>query len=287
MHKGNTIKTSGMSDSDFKKPHRAWSFTLNNYTEEDCKQMCVLAKLTNLMVVSEEIGGSGNPHLQGSVIWKSAMRFDAVRERFDNRAHVEPTSAEDASATYCAKLGGRNVVCVDNRSPGKRKDLEDIKEAVEEGMRASEFARKKARGLQAALAYERMYAMMKLDICSREANRVTWIWGLSGLGKTRWVEDQFPMQDIYRKPPGKWWDNYRGEPVILMDDFRPTWFSFDELLRILDRYPLQVQYKGGSCYLQPAQIFITHTLSPEDAYSGLGEDLRQLTRRIHEVRHVE
>jgi hypothetical protein len=266
---------------------QAWSFTINNHTDADKEQLREMAKTVKLMVVNEEVGASGTPHLQGCVIFKTQMRLAAVKTALSDRAHVEPTKAEAASAVYCTKLGGTSVVCVDNRTQGKRSDLEDIREAAAARMPAGEFARKKARGLQAVLAYPKVYAMIHLPKARRDTNKVTWLWGATGSGKTYRVHNAHKAEDIYVKPPGKWWDGYRGEPVILMDAFCPTWFEFDQLLRILDKYPMQVEFKGGSCYLQPATYYITALCKPEDLFKGKSdEDIRRLTLRIHEVVEV-
>jgi len=49
----------------------------------------------------------------------------------------------------------------------------------------------------------------------------------------------------------------------------------------LDRYPFQVECKGGSRQFLAKNIYITSCYSPEQMFEGrVDEDLRQLTRRI-------
>ena len=64
--------------------------------------------------------------------------------------------------------------------------------------------------------------------------------------------------------------------------------TFSELLRLLDRYPMQVETKGGSVAFNSPLIIITAPQSPMDMWSGrTQEDLQQLLRRITEVRFFE
>jgi hypothetical protein len=96
------------------------------------------------------------------------------------------------------------------------------------------------------------------------------------LGATDW--------DIYVKPPGKWWPDYKGQKYIIMDDFRPTKsFTFAMLLRTLDSYPQQVETKGGYVHQNGRFFFITSIMRWDDermvAY-GNQENIHQLGRRI-------
>ena len=83
--------------------------------------------------------------------------------------------------------------------------------------------------------------------------------GKTGTGKTR--KALWKMPDAYIKPNGKWWPLYTGQQNVIMDDFRahPD-FTFDELLRVLDRYPHIVETKGGHRAAASQEIY--HHLKP-------------------------
>ena len=49
------------------------------------------------------------------------------------------------------------------------------------------------------------------------------------------------------KNKSKWWDGYCQEEHVVLDDFY-GWIKFDEMLRLLDRYPLLVETKGGTTH---------------------------------------
>uniref|UniRef100_UPI004048ADC4 RNA helicase domain-containing protein n=1 Tax=Polynucleobacter sp. TaxID=2029855 RepID=UPI004048ADC4 len=88
----------------------------------------------------------------------------------------------------------------------------------------------------------------------------------------------------YWKPPTtKWWDGYDGESDIIIDDYRRDFCTFADLLRLLDRYPLQVEVKGGTINFNAKRIFITTPKSIENTWEGrTAEDIDQLKRRVTE-----
>ena len=58
------------------------------------------------------------------------------------------------------------------------------------------------------------------------------------------------------KPPNsKWWDNYAQEDVVIIDESY-GWLPYCEMLRLLDRYPCQVETKGGSVNFAPTEKII-------------------------------
>lgn len=76
---------------------------------------------------------------------------------------------------------------------------------------------------------------------------------------------------------------------MLLDDYRSDWFTFGYLLRLLDIYPMPLEYKGGMTNLCSQTIYITCPVHPEVLYEDLmtrKEGAKaQLMRRITEVRH--
>ena len=81
-------------------------------------------------------------------------------------------------------------------------------------------------------------------------------WGATGTGKSKraWEEATF---DAYPKDPNsKFWDGYRGQESVVIDEFRGA-ISISHMLRWLDRYPTIVEIKGSSCVLNAKRIWIT------------------------------
>lgn len=110
-------------------------------------------------------------------------------------------------------------------------------------------------------------------------------WGTTGTGKSRraWEEATF---DAYPKDPNsKFWDGYRGQENVVIDEFRGA-ISISHMLRWLDRYPAIVEIKGSSCVLNAKRVWITSNLSPEMWYPDLDDETKQaLRRRFSQVIH--
>lgn len=93
---GNTKHLSRVAASSY------WTFTLNNFTDEEFKILEIEIKNNCLDYrVQEEIGESGTPHLQGFIHSKKRIR---PMETFSNkRIHWEKCRNPSASRSYCAK----------------------------------------------------------------------------------------------------------------------------------------------------------------------------------------
>jgi hypothetical protein len=118
--------------------------------------------------------------------------------------------------------------------------------------------------------------------------RVFWFHGPTGSGKTRAATQESTGEIYWKMPDNKWWDGYTQQPVVILDDFRGSWFSVCYLLRLLDGYDFTVEAKGTSLPFNSKTIFITCPHPPEIVFANLKESdegkFQQITRRLTEVR---
>nr|WMC00985.1 replication associated protein [Redondovirus D_HF5_2R] len=106
---------------------------------------------------------------------------------------------------------------------------------------------------------------------------VMWFKGPTGEGKTRTAvkiaEEYFKNDYWISNETLKWFDNYNGQEIAIIDDFRKSMITdWSFLLRILDGYSLIVQIKGGFVRWCPKVIIITSPASPEEAFSWINKE---------------
>lgn len=256
---------------------RSWCFTINNHLEKD---KTLLEKLEcRFIVVGEEVGESGTPHLQGFVTFNKPCRLAALKKIHD-RAHWEPAKSLEGGANYCMKE--KIIIHRDNRRQGARTDLKSACETLLQGgiekvaKEHPEVYVKYSNGLEKLAVIGQPKRNFKPE--------VTWIWGPPDAGKTRYVSEREP--DLwYSGRTLRWWEGYNNQEATLFDDFRSSFCSYEWLLRLLDRYPCTVEVKGGRRELNSKRMYITSCYPPELVYNTT-EDKRQLLRRIDKIIHL-
>lgn len=109
-------------------------------------------------------------------------------------------------------------------------------------------------------------------------------WGDSGTGKTRKATEEYPDAYIISKPNSDrmvWWDGYQGEETVIIDEFY-GWIPYNDLLRMCDRYPLRVPFKGGFHKLKATRFIFTSNRPWTDWYPNVDDPSKALERRIKE-----
>jgi len=83
---------------------RKWSFTLNNYTEEEYDTITQACNNKDWKyIIGKEVGESGTPHLQGFIEHTNAISFDLMKQILP-RAHIEKSKGTtQQNLTYCSK----------------------------------------------------------------------------------------------------------------------------------------------------------------------------------------
>ena len=169
-----------------------------------------------------------------------------------------------------------------SRGAGKRTDIHAARELVEFG--AGIAAVFKTDADYQAVRYAQLAATY-LEPRRSWAPEVWWFHGATGTGKTRVaVEDghrRFPDQEPWMSMDGlQWFQGYDAHKVAIFDDYRKGHCSFSFLLRLLDRYPLQVPTKGGSRQFLAKLIYVTCPWSPLALFEGQDDKVNQLMRRL-------
>lgn len=258
---------------------RCACFTLNNYTFDDLVRLGGLKDHVKYLVMGAEVGEQGTPHLQGYVEFNKSIRFNSAKKLLGDRVHIEQRRGTQQQAIdYCKKDGDVWEMGTPGNQ-GKRVDLDNVRQlAMDGGMRA----------VSRTSSLQQIKVAEKYLTYNEEPRdwkpEVYWLWGKTGVGKSRRAREIAGDQDTYCKNDGtKWWTGYDGHEVVIIDDFRDSWWSLTEMLSLLDRYEKIVEYKGGHRQFKPRTIIVTSAMSPEACYKNTGERIDQLLRRIDHI----
>lgn len=121
---------------------------------------------------------------------------------------------------------------------------------------------------------------------------VYWVYGESGVGKTKWCIDDMVKNEIKEfnevKYDGNFWHGVKENcSVCLYDDFRDGHMKPSELINFIDYNRHIMNIKGGTIRNNYSRIYITSVQNPEEIYKNIeGEPRKQWMRRIKVV-HIE
>lgn len=275
-----------------------FSWTLNNYTDEEVASLEEYAASEECKYVVygyETAPETGTPHLQGYTVFAKRCSPNTVKNRYNGfawvaRAHFEiAAGSEKQNRDYCLKLRpsdpapNQHYFEKDNRKQGQRSDLsEAISELKLNGItgvvnRFPEVYARYANNL------ERLYVRLNATVRS-EPPTVLWFFGVTGTGKSRMARELAQGQTTWWSGKDlRWFQSYVQQNVAIIDDFRADFCKFHELLRLLDRYPYEVEFKGSSINFNSRLIIITSAYPPTEVYKKSPEDVGQLLRRISQV----
>lgn len=278
-------RTDGDTASNDKK-QRAWVFTLNNPSETLLKRegmddaLALPSAAIRYGIWQVERGESGTTHLQGYLEFSKPVRLSHCRKVIPGAHFESRRGTRDQAIAYCEKEDtridgpfehGRR----DTGGQGKRSDLIAVKEAIDAGATEKDIANEHfSTWCRNYRAFERY---RHLTSTQRDWKTIVELrYGTPGTGKSRTAMDLYP--GAYWKPRGLWWDGYEGQEVVILDEFF-GWLTWDALLKICDRYPLNVETKGGTVAFTARRLVITTNADPRRWY-GVRCPFEAFARRV-------
>lgn len=246
-------------------------FTVNHLGDDDARELdpSLWPHCTYCVFQLEMAPTTGQLHWQGYAEFNMPMRFTALH-KLDGleTAHFEARKGTAKQASdYCKKEGALApfVEWGTLSSQGARSDLVAVFEAAKNAPRLRDVAEEHpasfiryTRGINAVRS---MFQVQRSWV-----TRLYFYIGRSGCGKTRAASVH--SDEAYWKPPGKWWDGYDGQEVVICDEFYGSTMPFSELLRLCDRHPLRVETKGGSVQFLAKKLIFTSNQHPQHWYNA-------------------
>lgn len=255
-----------------------YSFTINNYTDEHIKML--KEHTCRAIGYGKEVGASGTPHLQGWVCYKNQRQERAVRKKLKG-AHVEGARCIHKLIEYCKKEGDyteRGDIPMTHKEKGdsERARWEETRTLAKAG---------KLDDIDPDI-YVRLYGTLKRIAADHTSPPESvdhldnhWYWGPSGTGKSRKARTENP--GAYIKLNNKWWDGYKGEDTVIMEDLD----VYDKALggdikRWADHYPFPAEVKGSVKVIRPKKLIITSNYPPEEIWED-ERTIGPIRRRFH------
>lgn len=261
-----------------------WCFTLNNYTEAEVAFLTTITEkedsVIRFVAFAHELGSlEETPHLQGYLCCKHSVRMTQLKKLLP-RAHLEKMKGRiDQSAAYCSKQSELQKFGIEPKPPGpseKNRWAQTLEHAKSSQLDEIE-PDIRIRYYNTLNRIARDYAPPPQTIDGLLSNE--WIWGPPGSGKSRRAREENP--NCYIKSLNKWWENYNGEDVVLIDDFQPG-FHMEYFIKIWsDRYPFRADIKNSSALIRPQRIIVTSNYSIEQCFQGV--DCEAVKRRFVEI----
>lgn len=260
---------------------RHWVFTINNPGDELIDGDAIPD--LRYMVYQRESGEKeGTVHYQGYLEFSKPKRMGALKKIFKT-AHFEVRKGTRTEARdYCMKADTRLEGpfewgdWIADKQP-KAKAIDTFKKAIDEGKSDKELW--DSHPWQYLHFHRALGDIRLLNTSGRDwAMSIVYILGRPGIGKSHMARTEYPL--AYWKSPGQWWDGYRGQDTVILDEFSGKWFPWDYLLKLLDRYPMNVEIKGGVVPFLAKTIVITTNREPWTLYNRWKFPLEALFRRI-------
>ena len=216
----------------------------------------------------EESGGTTSyHHVQLVVLWKRGVRLAAVRRMFPG--HWEPTKSNAAMA-YVWKEDTRvpntqfeiGTIPVNRNSP---KDWDAVWVSASSGNLDAIPADIRIR------CYNQLKRIRTDHLVAPAIERSCFVFhGPTATGKTRRAWEEAGMEAYPKDPRTKWWDSYRGQKHVIVDEYRGA-IDIAHLLRWLDRYPVFVETKGSTEPLLAVTFWFTSNIHPQLWYPELDD----------------
>lgn len=270
------------------KASRKYQLTINNplehgFSHEVIKRILGELKSFIYWCLCDEIGEQGTPHTHVYVAFKNAVMFSTMQQRFYG-AHIEIVKGTHRE--------NRDYVHKEGKWLDSKKAETNLPETFEESGELPEEPDRRVKQSEAILAMVeagasdgeimRAYPSAMNHLKNIEQARqtlleekygvdwrtveVTYIWGETGIGKTRSVVEKYGYKNVFRVTNYTHpFDGYKGQDVILFDEFRSS-LKFSDMLAYIDGHPVMLPCRYAdkvACY---TKVYIISNIPLEKQY---------------------
>ncbi len=174
---------------------------------------------------------------------------------------------------------------------GQRNDLIDMVDMCSNGYEPSEiFSAYPNQYARYSTFVSSMALQQKAQLYKRTFRdvEVWYIYGPSRTGKTSYVYNKHGFDNVYSATSydhGKWFDDYKGQDVLLLDEYRSN-FDIASLLKYLDRYPLTVQCRYSNKTACFTKVYIVSNIPLCKQYENSNLDKETLQALYNRIKYI-
>lgn len=291
---------------------RKFMLTINNPAEKGYTHETIQNRLTSLKsllyyCLSEEIGANEHtPHIHIFAIYKNAKLITTIKNKFPE-AHIDVVKGLNSEVRdYIFKIGkwadtekGTTTVPGTQEEYGElppdsrssKQDLGLLYELIKDGLSDYQILEAHPEYMFNLTQIQRCRQVVMLEVY-REQDRelfVSYIWGATGTGKSRYVLDKYGRRNTFRITDyAHPFDTYEYEDVLVFEEFCSS-LRIQDMLKYLDRYPLKLPARYTDKIACFTKVFIISNTPLEQQYVNIQREepevWRALLRRINEVRY--
>lgn len=288
---------------------RKWLVTINNpldkgYTHERLREILQGIRGIEYWCFCDEVGGKTHTfHTHVYLFRDTAIRFSRMRNLFpgadlrmckgtsqENRDYIrkEGKYRDSEKSETNLKDSFEEFGDVPQERQGQRTDLNALYDMIKDGLSDFEILEDNPSYMTKLDSIERVRETIRYQQFSNRKRevRVEYWYGKPGVGKTWGVLGTHGFQNVYivddfRHP----WDCYKGQDVVLFDEFDAECFDLNLILRWLDVYPVSLPCRYNNKQACYTKVFFTSNKRFEDQYSFIRRNDKDLfdalVRRFH------
>lgn len=263
-----------MADSQSRK----WQITINNpvekgFTHDRIREIVGDMKSVIYWCMSDEIGENGTYHTHVYLQGRGGINFSTIKKRFDGGHFEMARGTSQENRDYVAKSGKwekskKSETSVPDtfeefgempvERQGRRNDIDDLYSMIRDGYSDFQILEIMPESLLNLDKLDRVRQVLRYEEFKDVFRQVevTYIYGSTGVGKTRSVMEKYGFSNVFRVTDyAHPFDGYHGQDVVVFEEFR-SGFAFSDMLNYLDGYPLELPCRYANKYACYTKVYI-------------------------------
>lgn len=274
-----------------KESSRKFQLTINNpethgFTHKKIRQILSEGAAIDYWCMCDETGENGTPHTHVYIAFHNSVMFDTMHKQFYG-AHIEPAKGTHKENRDYIRKEGKWLV-TDKRETSKPDTFEESGQLppdkpksetqAEQIMEMIRAGKSNAEILEACpTAYNKLNQIEQTrQTLLQERYKDEWrdieaayIWGRTGVGKTRSVMEKYGYANVYRVTDyAHPFDGYASQDVVLFDEFRSC-LPVNSMLMYLDGYPVSLPCRYANKTACFTKVYIISNIPLNQQYRNV------------------